>query len=539
MARRPTTARPSGDGPTQDSKDITRWHKATALVPLALLVGAWSVSLGAPNTATADAPIKEAGVPAVPATSFDQPASYTVPPFPNRTTSTFGNPIRSGNPQPSSLAVNGIPTAALTAYHSAEQVLAEADPSCHVSWALIAAIGRVESDHGRSDGSVLNSDGKATPGIYGPPLDGNHNTALIADTDGAKYDGDATYDRAVGPMQFIPGAWDIVGVDGDSDGTRDPQDIDDAALATAIYLCAGELDLSTLAGQRTAVFNYNHSDVYVDLVLSIMASYLDGDYTAVADGLPTTAYIAVADEPTTGPHKLRHHQQQPRATTRSHHQQPRATTRSHHQQPVPKTRHHLSAGPSDPLQQPTQPTQPQPQPQPPDNPVTHNPTPAPRPQPAPAATQPPDNPVTHNPTPAPRPQPAPAATPTPSSNAPRTTRTRPPGPNQPQHRRRRPAATPPEQPEPDPPAPTSPSTDAQHPPEHPGPASPVATTQYSQPHAHRPARRAATRDGGGGDAVLRRASTGKSYAADDHRLRSEACREDQRRRSSAAYRHAA
>ena len=82
-------------------------------------------------------------------------------------------------------------------------------------------------------------------------------------------------------MQFIPSTWSVVGVDGDNDGKRNPQDIDDAALATAVYLCSGNEDLSTETGRRPAIFRYNHSHHYVDLVLSLMDAYLDGDYTSV------------------------------------------------------------------------------------------------------------------------------------------------------------------------------------------------------------------------------------------------------------------
>ncbi len=82
-------------------------------------------------------------------------------------------------------------------------------------------------------------------------------------------------------MQFIPSTWSVVGVDGDGDGKRNPQDIDDAALATAVYLCSGDEDLSSTAGQRSAVYRYNHSQDYVDLVLSIMAAYAEGDYSSV------------------------------------------------------------------------------------------------------------------------------------------------------------------------------------------------------------------------------------------------------------------
>ena len=269
-------------------RGISRWQKATAVVPLALLAGAWTASLGSVGTtsAAADTGTGDPGVPAVPTTAFDSPASYTEPPalVPVKTRGPAAN-------SPSQASVSGIPAAALTAYRRAETVLDQADPACHLSWALVAAIGRVESDHGRYGGSVLGSDGRATPGIYGIPLDGSHGTATIPDTDNGVHDKDPIWDRAVGPMQFIPSTWAVVGVDGDADGVRDPQDLDDAAIATAVHLCAGEHDLATEAGQRAAVFGYNHSDAYVYLVLSIMRSYLDGDYTEVPDGLPTATFV--------------------------------------------------------------------------------------------------------------------------------------------------------------------------------------------------------------------------------------------------------
>lgn len=288
-------------GTSGTKKGIARWQQATALVPLVLLAGAWSASLGASSSATANSPVQDPGVPAVPTTSFDQPASVTRPPTPDATSDPGLDPSA-----PSSESVNGIPTAAMVAYQRAETVLAKADASCGISWALIAAIGRVESDHGRYGGNVIGTDGRSEPGIYGIALDGSNNTTRISDTDNGTYDNDTVYDRAVGPMQFIPGTWEIVGVDGDGDGVRDPQDIDDAALAAAVYLCAGEQDLSTLSGQRAAVFSYNHSNDYVDLVLSIMDAYLDGDYTTVADGLPNSQYVAASpavdrrEQPRTG-----------------------------------------------------------------------------------------------------------------------------------------------------------------------------------------------------------------------------------------------
>ena len=190
-----------------------------------------------------------------------------------------------------SASTSGIPDAALSAYQRAETVINAADKSCNIPWQLIAAIGRVESDHGRANGNTLDDEGLATPGIYGIALDGSNNTTVIRDTDAGQYDSDAKWDRAVGPMQFIPSTWSVVGVDGDNDGQRNPQDVDDAALATAVYLCSGNDDLSTDAGRRAAVFRYNHSQDYVDLVLSFMDAYMDGDFTSVPNGTSSSGYF--------------------------------------------------------------------------------------------------------------------------------------------------------------------------------------------------------------------------------------------------------
>ena len=173
-----------------------------------------------------------------------------------------------------SAPVGSVPTRAWAAYDRAAVVIGAADPTCHLSWALIAAIGDVESDHGRFGGRLMTVDGVVHPALYGPRLDGTSGFSTIDDTDAGRLDGDTEFDRAVGPMQFIPSTWMVVGVDGDADGRRDPQDIDDASLATAVYLCSGSDDLSSVAGQRRAVFRYNHSSEYVDLVLRLMNGYL-------------------------------------------------------------------------------------------------------------------------------------------------------------------------------------------------------------------------------------------------------------------------
>ena len=263
------------------SHGLTTWQKATALVPLALLSGAWTATLVVPTTATAatgdDAKLPDGT--SLPDQAIKAPASLSVP-----GEIAPGIPEGSTSNIVSSASTNGIPAAALAAYQRAAQVIDSADPACNIDWPLIAAIGRVESDHGRYGGNKLTDEGVSTPGIYGIPLDGSNGTAKISDTDAGQHDNDPIYDRAVGPMQFIPSTWSVVGVDGDGDGVRNPQDIDDAALATAVYLCSGDEDLSTDAGQRAAVYRYNHSQAYVDLVLSIMRAYTAGDYASVPNG---------------------------------------------------------------------------------------------------------------------------------------------------------------------------------------------------------------------------------------------------------------
>ena len=155
-------------------------------------------------------------------------------------------------------------------------MIGNADPACHIDWALIAAIGRVESDHGRYGGSSLTPAGLDQPGVYGVELNGTNGMASIPDTDHGVYDHDTVWDRAVGPMQFIPSTWRIVGSDLDGDGVKNPQDINDAAAATAIYLCAGPGNLADPADAYAAVRRYNNSDSYARTVLAIAQAYREG-----------------------------------------------------------------------------------------------------------------------------------------------------------------------------------------------------------------------------------------------------------------------
>ena len=259
----------------------SRKSKAATLVPLALLSAAWTASLAGVDTASATrATASELpGGGSVPSEAIKAPASVPVP-----------GAIAPGVPDGSADAVvagastSGIPSAALSAYQRGAQIIDAADTTCNVPWELLAAIGRVESNHGQYGGNVLGSDGVSSPGIYGPQLNGKNGTQAIADTDGGQVDKDPVYDRAVGPMQFIPSTWSSVKVDADGDGQRNPQDIDDATLASGVYLCSGTDDLGTRAGQEAAVFRYNHSRQYVDLVLRIMDAYSQGDYSAIPSG---------------------------------------------------------------------------------------------------------------------------------------------------------------------------------------------------------------------------------------------------------------
>jgi len=255
---------------------FSTFQKATALVPLALLSGAWTTSL---TVTSAGAEGQDGRLPdgtSIPDQALKAPASVSRP-----GEIAPGVPTGSARKVLADASTNGIPSAALSAYQRAAQVIDSADKSCKIDWPLIAAIGRVESNHGRYGGNTLDADGVSRPGIYGIALDGSNGTSKVADSDAGQYDNDPRLDRAVGPMQFIPSTWSVVGVDGDGDGRRNPQDIDDAALATAVYLCSGDEDLSSAAGQRSAVYRYNHSQDYVDLVLSIMAAYAEGDYSSV------------------------------------------------------------------------------------------------------------------------------------------------------------------------------------------------------------------------------------------------------------------
>lgn len=104
-------------------------------------------------------------------------------------------------------------------------------------WPVLAAIGAVESDHGRGPGA-----------------------GIRAGTNPA---------GAAGPMQFMPGTWQTYGVDGNGDGRRDVYDPADAIPAAARLLRAN----GAPADMERAIYAYNHADWYVRKVMDRAATY--------------------------------------------------------------------------------------------------------------------------------------------------------------------------------------------------------------------------------------------------------------------------
>lgn len=171
-------------------------------------------------------------------------------------------------------AATGISQRALTAYARASLLLAAEDPSCRVGWTTLAGIGAIESGHGTFGGTSLRADGRTETLILGPALDGRPGFAAIPATpQTTALHGDPLWDRAMGPMQFIPSTWARWASDGDGDGVTDPHDIDDAAYAAARYLCASGGDLSTTQGWRPAILSYNRSQQYALDVLARANQY--------------------------------------------------------------------------------------------------------------------------------------------------------------------------------------------------------------------------------------------------------------------------
>lgn len=138
-----------------------------------------------------------------------------------------------------------------------------------IGWNLLAAVGKVESNHGR-DG--------------GPGITSGHNHA-----------------GAAGPMQFLPGTWAAFGVDGNGDGATNAYDPADAIPAAARYLKHNGAPERV----RAALFQYNHSHEYVEKVLQQAGVYAqagaarqEGEFSgcdgAFSAALPPSAATAKA-----------------------------------------------------------------------------------------------------------------------------------------------------------------------------------------------------------------------------------------------------
>jgi hypothetical protein len=194
-----------------------------------------------------------------------------------------------------------IPALALRAYREAAAWAAGFDPGCRLTWPVLAGIGRIESNHGMYGGAAtrFSPSGTVSPRITGPPLDGS-GVASIPDSDGGRWDGDRVWDRAVGPMQFIPTTWRSLGRDGNGDGVADPNNLFDSAVSAAAYLCLSvDGSLADPALLRQAIYNYNHSWPYVDAILSWARLYAGGVIAGV--GAPTGTAAGPGTSGTSGP----------------------------------------------------------------------------------------------------------------------------------------------------------------------------------------------------------------------------------------------
>ncbi len=181
-------------------------------------------------------------------------------------------------------SATGIPEPAAWAYGNAELAMRATEPGCRISWATLAGIGRIESDNGQFGGATLQANGEETKPIIGVPLDGTGGNADIpADGNGA-LDGDPVYVHAVGPMQFLPQTFSEYAQDALGNGKPDPENIDDAALTAAKYLCVDGRDMSTPVGWWSAILSYNDSIDYVQKVFGVADTYARQALTALGGG---------------------------------------------------------------------------------------------------------------------------------------------------------------------------------------------------------------------------------------------------------------
>lgn len=164
------------------------------------------------------------------------------------------------------------PRAALSGYQRAELVI-NAAADCDLDWEVLAAVARVESDHGRGlrrrARHRVTAKGRVLPALVATPLDGKQGRGLLRDTDDGKLDRDRIWDAPVGALGLVPSTWSSVAVDSDGDGRREPQDLDDAALGAAVFLCSQ----LAAADVREALASYHRAPRFVGTVMALAARY--------------------------------------------------------------------------------------------------------------------------------------------------------------------------------------------------------------------------------------------------------------------------
>jgi len=170
-------------------------------------------------------------------------------------------------PAPSAQALT-IPARYLVLYRQAGRAYG-------IAWNVLAAIGEVESGHGRSHAPGVHS-GANSAGAAGPMQFGTGGPA-----------GNTWGGAPVHPAARHTGGY---GIDGDHDGLVDVYDPSDAIPSAASYLRANGA-ASNLQG---AIFAYNHSTSYVTDVLGWAARYTRGGAQAAA---ASPACAAGADGP--------------------------------------------------------------------------------------------------------------------------------------------------------------------------------------------------------------------------------------------------
>jgi membrane-bound lytic murein transglycosylase B len=166
-------------------------------------------------------------------------------------------------------ATSSIPAAAVSAYRAAAVTVAA--EGCTLDWQLLAAVGYVESGHGRDGDHRLDGLAVVHPAEFGPTLDGHAGVAFL-DSDSGTLDGNLRWDRGVGPLRLLPTTWTAYGA---GRGRPQVQSLRASAETAARYLCAagagtGDRQL------RAALLTYRGSAAYRRAVLTVAAAYRTG-----------------------------------------------------------------------------------------------------------------------------------------------------------------------------------------------------------------------------------------------------------------------